>query len=80
MSNKINKVEPFDLNRAINDFQAGSLEMMVAKPDFGAAHQPHIDLNVRQPGAETVKYRIYDTPGASNLLDQCGPNGLGLFK
>ena len=64
---KINKVEQFDVNRAIADFQAGRLERLVARPDFGGVHQPHVDLTVRPTGQETVKYRIYDARGASDL-------------
>ena len=75
---KINRTEPFDLNRVINDFQSGSLDYVVAKPDFSAVHRPHVDLTVRPVGSETVKYRIFDTTGASNLLNDCGPGGLTL--
>lgn len=75
---KRNKTEPFNLNGLVNDFQSGSLEYVVAKPDFGAAHTPHVDLTVRPVGGETTKYRIFDTAGASNLLRSCGPGGLTL--
>lgn len=75
---KINKIEPFNLNRTIADYQNGGLESFVAKPDFNAAHEPHVDLTVRPTGQDTIKYRIYDTIGASNLLNQHGPSGIQL--
>ncbi len=75
----INRVEPFNLDRVCNDYLNGSLEYVSAYPDFGDAHQPHIDLNVRPTGAaETISYRIYDTVGTANLRDACGPGGLKL--
>ena len=77
---KINKVEPFDINRLLNDFQSGSLERIVALPDFGTAHAPHVDLTVRAPSGDTVKYRIYDTVGASNLLSDFGPSGCNMIR
>ena len=75
---KINKIETFNLNRAISDYQSGRLESLVAKPDFSAIHQPHVDLTVRPVGQETLKYRIYDTVGAGNLLKDCGREGIKL--
>ena len=78
MADKINKIEVFDVNRAIEDRQSGRLEHLVAMPDFGDAHQPHVDLNARPAGGETIKYRIYDLPGTVNLRDSFGPDGLSM--
>ena len=75
---KMDRVEPFNMDRVCNDFASGGLERVVAKPDFGAAHAPHVDLSVRPTGGDTMKYRIYDTGGASNLLSSFGPDGLTL--
>jgi hypothetical protein len=80
LENKINKPGPFNLNRAINDFNNGSISAFSAKPDFGIAHQPHVDLNVTFNSGLTQKYRIYDTTGASNLLNDCGPKGIEIRR
>ncbi len=77
MTEKINKAEPFNLERVIEDRVSRSLESFVANPDIGTDHEPHVDLTVRRSGEDTVKYRIYDTTGASNLLSDHGSGGLG---
>ena len=75
---KMDRVEAFDVNRVCSDFSNGSLESVVAKPDFGARHAPHVDLTVRPTGGETLKYRIYDTVGTANLRQDSGPDGFAL--
>jgi len=80
LENKINKVETFNLNRVINDFNEGKINSFSAKPDFNRAHEPHVDLNVQFPGQTQLKYRIYDTTGTSNLLQDFGSNGFGMKR
>ncbi len=80
IDNKINKGGPFNLNRVINDFNTGQIDAFSAKPDLNASHQPHIDLNVSPPGQQQIKYRIYDTTGASNLLNDFGKGGFNMKR
>jgi hypothetical protein len=75
---KFDKFETFNFDRMCNDFSSGGLERCVAKPDFGSAHAPHIDLSVRPTGQDTIKYRIFDEPGAFDLLNTFGPKGFKL--
>lgn len=75
-SNKRDKLELFDLERVSNDFATGQLESVVARSDFRPGHAPHIDLSVRPPGQQQIKYRIYDANGVEYLRDRFGQDGL----
>lgn len=77
-SNKIDKVEPFDLCRVVGDFQSGALRSVRASADLGPAHSPHVDLFVARPGEQQIKYRILDDATTREFQAGFGKDGLTL--